>query len=98
MSLLAIAAVLGLCWQAFAGHFEHLGMIPHAHAVAPDQGKKTNPEHNGLVHHHHLPDLDMNVDTAVDIMSRGSVVQAPVQGCFVPEPPVFGIDHPPQLS
>lgn len=100
MRLLAVLAALGLCWQAFAGHLEHLGVIAHAHTVTPDlaPNPKKSPEHSGLVHHHHLPDLAISAVADTGCATSGPALPVPAQCHSVPEAPVFGIDHPPQLS
>lgn len=96
--LMAVMALLGAMWQTAAGHLEHLGLISHAHVVTSDLGENTQKTTHGLMHHHHLPDLDVPVEATVRLaILRLIMVPAPVD-LVVPDAPVFGIEYPPQLS
>lgn len=101
LRLLAVLAVFGTMWQSVAGQFEHLGVIPHAHPIAGEAGDTPdNPfsEHHGLVHHHHLSDLDAARPALFLAGAASRPASIPQSAVLAPEAPVFGIDHPPRLS
>lgn len=95
----AVMALLGAFWQTTAGQLEHLGIIPHVHVVV-DFGadEKTPASAHGLMHHHHLPDVDLQAGLLAGrlVLPMGFIPE--VGGMEPPEAPVFGIEYPPQLS
>lgn len=97
--LLAVLAFFGACWQTTAGNLEHLGLISHVHEVADgSKGAKAPAQSHGLMHHHHLPDLEIQTGLFVSLTILVETTAPETKSFVPPDAPVFGIEHPPQLS
>lgn len=97
-----VAAVVFLCFvgHRLAAEFEHLGLI-HSNSHFAGHADESNVPHDEqsepIGHHHHLADIIFSglENTTSPTASTSSLLVLDEQ-CH--EGPVFGIDHPPQLS